>query len=98
MTLAGGENSSCDEVTARIAEAIDGVLPARLEAHIDGCEACVSLLGEATRLGDRIRDAGDGYRHAEDFAARVVAALEPGEPGESEAPTVPRPRRLIVSL
>lgn len=67
----------CNEVAEAVAEAIEGFLPSRLEAHIDACETCSELLREATRLGDAIQHAGDGYRHAHDFEARLLAALDP---------------------
>lgn len=67
----------CAEVAEQLAVAIDGVLPARLDAHIDTCPRCTELLREATLLGDAIRDAADDYRHAADFEARVLAALDP---------------------
>lgn len=67
----------CLEVSDQLAEAIDGVLPARLEAHIDACADCRELLREATRLSDAIQQVGDGYQHAHDFEARVLAALDP---------------------
>ncbi len=80
---------ACLEVTDLVAEAIDGVLPARLEAHIDACADCRELLREATRLSDAIHDAGDGYQHAHDFEARVLAALDP----DGVEPTRPMRRR-----
>lgn len=67
----------CVEVAELVAEAIEGALPSRLEAHIDACAACSDLLREATRLGDAIQQVGNGYRHAHDFEARVLAALDP---------------------
>lgn len=68
---------ACAAVADALAEAIDGVLPARLEAHIDACASCAELLREATDLGDAIQQVGDGYRHAHDFEARLLAALDP---------------------
>jgi hypothetical protein len=70
-------NDPCLEVADLLAEAIDGVLPARLDAHIDACAECTELLREATHLGDAIHHVGDGYQHAHDFEARVLAALDP---------------------
>jgi hypothetical protein len=67
----------CEEVTELLAVAIDGALPSRLEAHLETCERCMELLREATQLGDAIKDAADDYRHAPDFAERVLAALDP---------------------
>lgn len=80
---------SCDEVAELIAIAIDGALPTRLEAHVDGCAACQDLLRDATLLGDAIRDAGDRYDHAPDFEARLIAAIE------SSMPPPPGPPRRI---
>jgi hypothetical protein len=84
--------AECEEVAEALAEAIDGHLPRRLEAHIDACEACADLLREATRLGDAIHQVGDGYKHAHDFEARVLAALDP----DGVEPT--RPMRRFNAL
>lgn len=85
-------SDACTEIAELVAEAIDGVLPARLEAHIDTCARCQALLREATRLGDAIHDAGNGYQHAHDFEARVLAALDP----DGVEPT--RPMRRFEQL
>lgn len=67
----------CVAVAEALVEAIDGILPAELEAHVETCAACSDLVGEAERLGSAIAQAGDRYRHAQDFEARVLAALDP---------------------
>ena len=67
----------CSEIAELVAVAIEGRLPSRLDAHIDTCEGCSALLREATRLGDAIQHVADGYKHAHDFEARVLAALDP---------------------
>lgn len=69
--------TECDELAEHLATAIDGRLPPHLQDHIDACDACCDLLHDATALGDAIRDAGDRYRHARDFEARINDALDP---------------------
>jgi hypothetical protein len=84
--------SLCEELAEHLAIAVDGRLPRHLDAHIDACDACCDLLHDATVLGDAIRVAGDGYRHARDFEARVLAALDP----DGVEPT--RPMRKVAAL
>lgn len=78
----------CSEIAELVAVAIEGRLPSRLEAHIDTCEGCSALLGEATRLGDAIHQVGDGYKHAHDFEARLLEAIDP----DGVEPTLPMRR------
>ena len=84
--------TGCEELAEHLATAIDGRLPRHLQEHIDACDACCDLLHDATVLGDAIRDAGDGYRHATDFAARINDALDP----EGVEPT--RPMRRVAAF
>lgn len=68
---------TCEEVADLVAIAIDGALPTRLETHVTACARCAELLRDATLLGDAIKDAADHYRHAPDFEARLLEALDP---------------------
>jgi hypothetical protein len=72
---------TCAEVAELIAVAIASPLPARLESHLDTCPCCMALLEDAALLGDAIHRAGDDYRHASDFEARVLAAIDPDPDG-----------------
>ena len=68
---------TCEEVAELVAVAIDGALPTRLETHIETCARCADLLRDATLLGDAIKGAADHYRHAPNFEARLLEALDP---------------------
>jgi hypothetical protein len=69
--------TECELLAEHLATALDGRLPPRLQDHIDACDACCDLLQDATALGDAIRGAGNHYRHALDFEARINDALDP---------------------
>jgi len=70
------EATACARVAELVAEAVDGTLPFSLELHLDECATCTDLLREATHLSERIRTAARVYSHAQDFEARVLAALD----------------------
>lgn len=72
---AASSRSSCDDVAEELAVAIDGILPLELELHLEGCRACAERLRAASALSERVRRAADGYSHANDFEARVLAAI-----------------------
>jgi hypothetical protein len=67
--------SPCERVAEQVAQAVDGALPLALELHLDECAVCTELLRAATMLSENIRRAARGYEHAQDFEARVLAAL-----------------------
>jgi hypothetical protein len=93
------EKNLCALVAEQLAVALDGPLPATLEAHLDACERCMSLLEEAAELGDAIHRAGDGYHHASDFEARVLAAMELELDPDPDGVEPTRPmRRLRLQL
>jgi hypothetical protein len=66
---------ACDDVAAELAVAIDGLLPFELELHLEGCAACAERLRAASALSEGVRRAADEYSHANDFEARVLAAI-----------------------
>jgi hypothetical protein len=70
------KGSACEAVEERLCEALDGELPAELEAHVAACDGCRDRLHDARVTADALADAGAGYVAPIDVEARFLAALD----------------------
>ncbi|MFO0613120.1 MAG: VIT domain-containing protein [Polyangiaceae bacterium] len=70
----------CHEVDESLGDILDGLAASRLMDHIAECDACRDKRYEAERAVEVVEAAGLDFRVADDFAERMIAAVEAARP------------------
>lgn len=84
-------NDLCAEVDEAMAELLDGSASEELFDHVADCDRCRDARHDAESAAEVVSDSAADYVHPDDFASRVLAALDAGESREAQSEPPPAP-------